>query len=68
MKAKELVGKMYEHTGWLATTKEGYDNQDIECSLVAIELAQSFCENKLTSDYCELELLKKEVEKLRISK
>lgn len=36
-KALEIVKRMYEHTGWLAETKEGFDKQDIKCALICVD-------------------------------
>lgn len=59
-KALEIVKRMYEHTGWLAETKEGFDKQDVECALICVdETIQALKDNhddskcKVRFDYWE---------------
>ena len=64
-KALEIVKKMYEHTGWLAETKEGFYKQDVSCSLVCVnEIIGLYGDPNKENNLEYWEQVKKEIIKL----
>ena len=63
-KAREIVRNMYDHTGWLAETKEGFDNQDISCALICVNELIIESRSLLIGRVLYWEEVKKEIIKL----